>query len=278
MFSQLFVAYIALATLAAATPTRRTSSPGNVCCETVTTASDPAAALLIKSLGITAQDVDALVGLTCTDVTVVGDSSTCGSSTTEVSCTDNSHAELISVGCVPVTTRRNNAPPASPGDVCCASTTTASDPAAAFLIKSLGITVQDVDALVGLTCTDVTVIGDSSTCGSSETKVSCTDNSHAELISVGCVPVTARRNNAPPPSPGNVCCASTSTAADPATAALLKSIGVTVQDVDALVGLDCTSVTVIGDSSTCGSSTTEVSCTDNSHAELVSVGCVPVTL
>ena len=161
-----FVA-LAFATLAVATPTRRNNppaSPGNVCCESVTTASDPAAAAILKSIGVDAGDVNALVGLTCTDVTVIGDSATCGSTQTEVTCQDNSHAELISVGCVPVTVeKRNNSPPPSPSDVCCQTVTTASDPAAASIIKSLGIVVQDVNALVGLTCTDVTVIGDSAT-------------------------------------------------------------------------------------------------------------------
>jgi hypothetical protein len=66
----------ALATLAAATPTRRTSSPGTVCCDSLTTASDPAAAAILKSIGVDVSDINALVGLTCTDVTVIGDSAT----------------------------------------------------------------------------------------------------------------------------------------------------------------------------------------------------------
>jgi hypothetical protein len=70
-----FVA-LAFATLAVATPTRRTSSPGEVCCNSVTSASDPAAAGILKSIGVVVQDVNALVGLTCTDVTVVGNSAT----------------------------------------------------------------------------------------------------------------------------------------------------------------------------------------------------------
>jgi hypothetical protein len=115
-----------------------------------------------------------------------------GSSTTEVSCTDNSHKELISVGCVPVTVaKRNDKPaPSSPGNVCCDSVVSSSDPAAAAILKSIGIDAGDINALVGLTCTDVTVIGNSATCGSSQTAVTCQDNSHFELVSVSCVPVT----------------------------------------------------------------------------------------
>ena len=75
----------------------------------------------------------------------------------------NLSAELISVGCVPVTLRRNNPPPASPGNVCCESVESASDPAAAAILKSIGIDASDVNGLVGLTCTDVTVVGNSAT-------------------------------------------------------------------------------------------------------------------
>jgi hypothetical protein len=65
-----------LATLAAATPTRRTSSPGTVCCDSLTSASDPAAAAILNSIGVDVSDIDPLVGLTCTDVTVIGGAAT----------------------------------------------------------------------------------------------------------------------------------------------------------------------------------------------------------
>ncbi|KAI0694100.1 hypothetical protein C8T65DRAFT_667283 [Cerioporus squamosus] len=42
---------------------------------------------------------------------------------------------------------------------CCQSTAKASDPAAAGILSSIGVVVQDIDALVGLTCSPVTVIG-----------------------------------------------------------------------------------------------------------------------
>ena len=66
----------ALATLAAATPTRRTSSPGTVCCDSLTSASDPAAAAILESIDVDVSDIDALVGLTCTDVTIIGGAAT----------------------------------------------------------------------------------------------------------------------------------------------------------------------------------------------------------
>ncbi|KAJ7572549.1 hydrophobin 2 [Mycena floridula] len=94
---------LALATLAVATPTSRTTapSPGNVCCTTVESASSPSAVDIFKSLGIDASSITGLVGLGCSPITVVGaGSGTCSSTT--VTCQDNSRS-LISLGCVPVT-------------------------------------------------------------------------------------------------------------------------------------------------------------------------------
>ncbi|KAJ7574575.1 hydrophobin 2 [Mycena floridula] len=96
---------LALATLAAATPASRNvapSSPGNQCCSSVQDASSPSAVTILKSLGIDASSITGLVGLGCSPITVVGAGSGACSSTT-VFCQDNSHGNLISLGCVPVT-------------------------------------------------------------------------------------------------------------------------------------------------------------------------------
>ncbi|KDQ62712.1 hypothetical protein JAAARDRAFT_122449 [Jaapia argillacea MUCL 33604] len=109
MFSKLSIALPAfLAILAVATPTPNepasscTTGPIQ-CCDTVESASSPAAASLIKSLGIVLQDVTAEVGLTCSPITVVGVGSGSACSASPVCCTDNSWGGLISIGCVPVT-------------------------------------------------------------------------------------------------------------------------------------------------------------------------------
>ena len=54
----------------------------------------------------------------------------------------------------------------------------ATDPAIAKELGVLGIVVQDVDALIGLTCSPVTVIGVGSGGGCSANAVCCQDNSH----------------------------------------------------------------------------------------------------
>ncbi|KAI0761490.1 fungal hydrophobin-domain-containing protein [Trametes elegans] len=74
------------------------------------------------------------------------------------------------------------------------------------------------------------------------------------------------------------CCDSTETAGSAAGSKLLGLLGIVVQDVNVLLGVDCTPITVIGvgGSGSCGAEA--VCCQDNSHGGLVSIGCVPVSL
>ncbi|RPD65512.1 fungal hydrophobin [Lentinus tigrinus ALCF2SS1-7] len=90
----------------------------------------------------------------------------------------------------PLDTRGEPASSCSTGPVqCCDSVQKASDPTAAGLLALLGIVVQGVDVLVGLTCSPITVIGVGGGSCSAQA-VCCQDNSHGGLISIGCVPVT----------------------------------------------------------------------------------------
>ena len=73
MFSKLFtIATVAI--LAVATPAMaQTCSTGPIqCCQSVTSAKDPAAAAILASIGVVVQDINALVGLTCSPITAVG--------------------------------------------------------------------------------------------------------------------------------------------------------------------------------------------------------------
>ncbi|KAI0738381.1 fungal hydrophobin [Daedaleopsis nitida] len=106
MFTQLFTV-ATLAILAAATPAPGASpsscSTGPIqCCQSVQKASDPAAADILKSLGVVVQDVTALVGLTCSPINVIGVGSGNACSANTVCCENNSLGSLISIGCVPI--------------------------------------------------------------------------------------------------------------------------------------------------------------------------------
>ncbi|KAF8985270.1 fungal hydrophobin-domain-containing protein [Cyathus striatus] len=99
---------LALATLAAATPTRRNDTPasqcttGNLqCCQTTGTSTSQAIAPLLSLLGVVVQDVTALIGATCSPISVIGVG---GNSCTAqpVCCTDNSFNGVIALGCSPV--------------------------------------------------------------------------------------------------------------------------------------------------------------------------------
>ena len=77
MFSKLSaVATFAILAVATATPNSAPASSCSTgpiqCCNTVEKASDPAASKILASIGVVVQDVDALVGLTCSPVTVIG--------------------------------------------------------------------------------------------------------------------------------------------------------------------------------------------------------------
>ena len=73
MFSQLFTVATILA--AATSALAQSCSTGPIqCCDTVEKASDPAVAKMLGGLGVVVQDVNALVGITCTPVTVIGGS------------------------------------------------------------------------------------------------------------------------------------------------------------------------------------------------------------
>ncbi|KAL5480416.1 hypothetical protein ACEPAI_1686 [Sanghuangporus weigelae] len=71
---------------------------------------------------------------------------------------------------------------------CCNSVQQADSEAVSGLLSLLGVVVQDVSALVGVTCSPISAIGIGSA-GCSASPVCCTDNSFNGLISLGCVPV-----------------------------------------------------------------------------------------
>ncbi|KAF7432863.1 hypothetical protein PC9H_004807 [Pleurotus ostreatus] len=98
----------ALASLAAATPTRRNEpaagscSTGELqCCKSVQSADSKSLTSLFGLLGLVVGDITGLVGVTCSPVTVVGaGGAQCNAQA--VCCNDNSFNGLIALGCTPI--------------------------------------------------------------------------------------------------------------------------------------------------------------------------------
>ncbi|OSD02172.1 hydrophobin 1 [Trametes coccinea BRFM310] len=99
------LAISALPLLAAATPleARADCSTGNLqCCDSTESAGSAAGAALLGLLGIVVQDLNVLLGVNCSPITVIGVGTGSSCSAQTVCCEDNSHGGLVSIGCVPV--------------------------------------------------------------------------------------------------------------------------------------------------------------------------------
>ncbi|KAI0344562.1 fungal hydrophobin [Trametopsis cervina] len=72
---------------------------------------------------------------------------------------------------------------------CCQSTESASSAAGNALLGLLGIVVSDLNVLLGVNCSPISVVGIGSggTCDASP--VCCENNAIGGLISIGCVPI-----------------------------------------------------------------------------------------
>ncbi|KAF8154240.1 hydrophobin-251 [Crassisporium funariophilum] len=105
------ISALALATLAVATPARRNppaTTPASQCntgdlqcCNSAQAANSAAVAPLLGLLGIVVQDVTALVGLTCSPISVIGIAGN-SCSAQPVCCSNNSFNGLVALGCTPV--------------------------------------------------------------------------------------------------------------------------------------------------------------------------------
>ncbi|KAF9061198.1 hydrophobin, partial [Rhodocollybia butyracea] len=70
------------------------------CCQSVEAANSGAGEALLGLLGIVLNDVDVLLGITCSGINVAG-GGTCTAQA--VCCQNNAVGGLISIGCIPVT-------------------------------------------------------------------------------------------------------------------------------------------------------------------------------
>ncbi|KAF5311084.1 hypothetical protein D9619_007793 [Psilocybe cf. subviscida] len=95
---------LAVATLAAATPTKRADqcNVGTLqCCNSLQAANSPAASNLLGPLGVVVGAVQGLVGITCSPLSAIAIS---GNSCTTQSacCTNNSFNGAVALGCTPI--------------------------------------------------------------------------------------------------------------------------------------------------------------------------------
>ncbi|KAI0643532.1 fungal hydrophobin [Trametes meyenii] len=111
MFSKLAVAFTAataLSTMVVASPTPGGAGAGSCstgslqCCNQVQSANSLGVSTLLGLLGVVLQDLDILVGVSCSPINVVGVGSGNACSSNAVCCDNNNVGGLLSVGCLPV--------------------------------------------------------------------------------------------------------------------------------------------------------------------------------
>ncbi|KAI0682232.1 hydrophobin 1 [Earliella scabrosa] len=96
-----------LLTSAGASVVPRTDSPPQCntgplqCCDSVMNSKDKSMSLLLGLLGVVVQGVDALVGIECNPINVIGLGGA-GCNSNVVCCQNNNVGGLISIGCAPV--------------------------------------------------------------------------------------------------------------------------------------------------------------------------------
>ncbi|TFL00108.1 hydrophobin, partial [Pterulicium gracile] len=71
---------------------------------------------------------------------------------------------------------------------CCQQTQSASHPSSKTILGLLDIALQDLNVLVGLQCSPLTVIGGGSS-GCDAEPVCCQNNTFSGLIAIGCIPI-----------------------------------------------------------------------------------------
>ncbi|PPQ96989.1 hypothetical protein CVT26_006417 [Gymnopilus dilepis] len=329
---------------AAATLAAATGSPGNQCttgslqcCNSTGTASDPSISKLLGLLGVVVQDVTALIGVTCTPITVVGaGGSSCNPSAARItrssfyysrfssrrrseSCNTRisphlSFTDPMRLCFLPRSIHRVPVRLSSDADVEMLEVDGAVLEADWLfhhpcLILQFSVTErpltqaelsfqgyipltglqrhgrQQINLIIQLTNQQIRA----------STDVKSSYHAHPHLISTMqfkalaafsfasiLAAATAAPNSTPPPSnqctTGSLqCCDSTGSATDPAISKLLGLLGIDVSDVTALVGVTCSPITVIGAG---GSSCSEqpVCCTDNSFNGVVALGCTPINI
>ncbi|THG98444.1 hypothetical protein EW026_g3748 [Hermanssonia centrifuga] len=75
-----------------------------------------------------------------------------------------------------------------PTTACCASTIPASSADGVAILKAIGVDLSDLNVLLGLTCSPISVVGVGSGSACNSSPVSCSDGVVGG-IGIGCVPI-----------------------------------------------------------------------------------------
>ncbi|KAI0093278.1 hypothetical protein BDY19DRAFT_923062 [Irpex rosettiformis] len=89
----------------------------------------------------------------------------------------------------PTAVARGGAPSGGATTACCDSTESANSAAGSALLSLLGIDLSDLNVLLGLTCSPISVVGVGSGSECSGTTVSCS-NGIVGGVGIGCVPIS----------------------------------------------------------------------------------------
>ncbi|KAI0344820.1 hypothetical protein BDW22DRAFT_1427481 [Trametopsis cervina] len=89
-------------------------------------------------------------------------------------------------------------------------------------------------------------------------------------------PANVARNAAPTGAPTTACCSSTIPADSTAATSILNSIGVSLSDVTAAIGLDCSSINVVGVGSGSSCDSSPVSCSGG-IINSIGISCIPIS-
>ncbi|KAL7282880.1 fungal hydrophobin [Trametes coccinea BRFM310] len=100
MFARL--AALAVLTLPALVAAQSCNTGAIQCCNTVQWATDPQASAILGLIDVVIDDLDVLVGINCSPISVIGVGGGTSCDSHPVCCENNSFGSLISIGCVPV--------------------------------------------------------------------------------------------------------------------------------------------------------------------------------
>ncbi|KAI0635181.1 fungal hydrophobin-domain-containing protein [Trametes polyzona] len=106
--------------------------------------------------------------------------------------TPPAHTTTVTVTAPPttITVPAGGQPSCSTGPIqCCNSLEKSSSDAGSFLLGLLGVVVEGLDALIGLQCSPLSVVGVGAGNSCSANTVCCENNNVGGLISIGCIPI-----------------------------------------------------------------------------------------